>query len=203
MYPPLNRPAIYNDRYCHSESTALLRQTLSQILRRGVNPDLRPQRLQADQESGHTTRTPHPGSQAQAGYSQEYQNEARVYAEVKHRYEEQIYRYQLQKRQALEKRRTELRNDPSALFRHYNEYMTHFPAPRCERPNLYHMGLLANQEMPEDRQSERAVAIAYAKAHWENAWEDKRDYQFVVELIRDEEEKREKARREAKNWAYV
>jgi hypothetical protein len=116
-----------------------------------------------------------------------------MYAAAKNIAEAQTHDRRLQQRQAFEKRRIELRSDPSALFRHYSEYMVHFPVPKGNRPNSYHMGLLANQEKPDDWRSERAVAIEYAKAHWENVWEDKRDYKFVLELIREESKKEEEA----------
>jgi hypothetical protein len=114
-----------------------------------------------------------------------------MYAAAKNIAEAQRHDRQLQQRQAFEKRRIELRSEPSALFRHYSEYMVYFTVPKGDRANPYHMGLLANQDMPDDRQSERAIAIEYAKAHWENAWEDRKDYKFVIGLIREESKKRE------------
>jgi hypothetical protein len=144
----------------------------------------------------------HLNFQLQARYFQERQNGKRMYRAVQNVAEAQTHDRQLQQRQAFEKRRIELRSDPSALFRHYSEYMVHFPVPKGDCPNPYHMGLLANQEMPDDRQSQRAVAIEYAKAHWENAWEDRKDYEFVIELIREENKKKEeKAKSEAMEQA--
>ena len=198
MYP-ISRSGLYHDGYYHPKPAALNQSTLSLIL---TDLDVRAQRLQAHENSEPKIQSSHHDLRAQEKYFQERQKQARMHAEAKHRYEEQAYWQQLQKRQALEKRRNELRDDPSALFRHYNEYMMHFPMRRGERPNRYHMGLLANQEMPENRESERAVAIAYAKAHWENAWEDKKDYKFVVDLIRNEK-KKNKASMEAKSRANI
>jgi hypothetical protein len=196
MYPSTNRSGLYHDGYYHPKPAALHQSTLSQILQYDANPNVLSQRLQAHADGRSKAQQAHTDSYAQSKYFQERQNEARMHAEAKYQFEKQVYQQQLQKRQAFEKRGIELRNDPSALFRHYNEYMTHFPVPRGDRANPYHLGLLANQEIPDDRESERAVAITYAKAHWENAWDDKRDYKFVVNLIREENEKKKKKERE-------
>ncbi|KAF2034160.1 hypothetical protein EK21DRAFT_108204 [Setomelanomma holmii] len=63
-------------------------------------------------------------------------------------------------------RKEQLRKDESALFRHYDEYLEHFPLGPGEYRNSYHTTLLANRHMPDDLNSDLALAIQYAKDHW-------------------------------------
>jgi hypothetical protein len=199
MYSPKPKPGLYHDGYYHPTPTsACLAQTLQHNIHSGVPTQCLPSPIDIVFKAQQS----HLDFQVQARYVQERQNGTRMYAPAKNIAKAQTHDRQLQQRQAFEKRRIELRGDPSALFRHYNEYMVHFPVPKGDRPNTYHMGLLANQEMPDDRRSERAVAIEYAKAHWESVWEDRKDYKFVVELIREESKKKEeKAKLEAMEQA--
>jgi hypothetical protein len=188
MYSPTAKPGLCHDGYYHPKpATANLAQHLLNCTHSGIPT----QRLPSPVDFVPKAQQTHLDFQLQARYVQERQNGTRMYAAVQNIAEAQTHDQQPQQRQDFERRRIELRSDPSALFRHYSEYMVHFPVPKGDCPNPYHMGLLANQEMPDDRQSERAVAIEYAKAHWENAWEDRKDYEFVIELIREESKKKE------------
>lgn len=81
--------------------------------------------------------------------------------------------------QELTRRRDSLRKDPNAIYHSYAEVLEHFPLPRGERPNPYLVGLLANQTLPVEPTSDRALAIRFAKKHWENYWEVK-DLQYVI-----------------------
>jgi hypothetical protein len=199
MYSPTTKPGLYHDGYYHPKPASAI---LPRILQHNIHPGVPTKRLQSPVDVVPKAQQPYLDFQVQARYFQDRQNEARYRAAAKNLTETQTHERHFQQRQAFEKRRIELRSDPSALFRHYSEYIVHFPVPKGDRPNPYHMGLLANQEMPDDRQSERAVAIAYAKAHWENAWEDRKDYKFVIELIREESRKKEeKAKLEEKKQA--
>jgi hypothetical protein len=199
MYSPTTKPGLYHDGYYHPKPGSAC---LAQILQPNIHPGVSTQCLPSPVDIAPKAQQPHLDFQLQARYVQERQNGTRMYAAAKNIAEAQTHDRQLQQRQAFEKRRIELRSDPSALFRHYSEYMVHFPMPKGDRSNPYHMGLLANQEMPDDRRSERAVAIEYAKAHWESVWEDRKDYKFVIGLIREEgKKKEEKAKLEAMEQA--
>jgi phage repressor protein C with HTH and peptisase S24 domain len=65
-------------------------------------------------------------------------------------------------------RKERLRRDPSALYRHYYEYLEFFPIPKGERMNEYCMTLLANRKtIGIEPDSDAGLAIQYAKDHWE------------------------------------
>ncbi|KAH7385347.1 hypothetical protein DE146DRAFT_666872 [Phaeosphaeria sp. MPI-PUGE-AT-0046c] len=84
-------------------------------------------------------------------------------------------------KQRKELRRDQLRSDPSALYRHYREYMQCFPLdPVEERTNRYLVYLLANRPMPSDETDELAIAIGYAKKHWDYYMEYPRDVKRAI-----------------------
>ncbi|KAL6160621.1 hypothetical protein ACJBU6_01152 [Exserohilum turcicum] len=84
--------------------------------------------------------------------------------------QEQIARQQAAalERERAEKRKEELRKDPSANYRHILEVYKLIPLDRKhgELPSPYLLRLLANRPMPDDEESELALAIVYAKDHW-------------------------------------
>lgn len=81
-----------------------------------------------------------------------------------------------------------LKLDYIALYHSYHAYLEQHPLRRGERENPYMLGLLANQRMPEDLTSDRAVAIRYAKNHWES-YSEARNIKEVVQWARKEEKK--------------
>jgi hypothetical protein len=87
-------------------------------------------------------------------------------------YNDQVERQRLLQEQKLEHerklcRREQLRRDPSALYRHYNEYLEFFPLSKGEYRSQYHNNLLANRCMPIELDSDLSLAIQYAKDNWE------------------------------------
>ncbi len=84
-------------------------------------------------------------------------------------------------------RKEALRRDPSALFRHYHEYLEYYPLAIGESKNPYHTKLLANQRMPSDEKCDLAVAITYAKEHWDIYLEYPRDIKIAVEYAKEKE----------------
>ena len=71
-------------------------------------------------------------------------------------------------------------SDPYVNYRNYLESLKYFPVPRGERPNPYLSGLIANQILPAERNSDRAITIRYAKKHWDKYWE-MRDMDLVLD----------------------
>lgn len=90
-----------------------------------------------------------------------------------------------------EQRRNQLRSDPSALYRHYREYMQYFPLEdsATERMSRYHIFLLANRPIPSDETDELALAITYAKEHWEYYLEYPRDVKRALDYYKAEQAK--------------
>jgi hypothetical protein len=78
-------------------------------------------------------------------------------------------------------RKEQLRKDPSALYRHYNEYLEFFPLGRGERRSPYLNNLLANRPMPTPPDSALGLAIQYAKDNWETYLEYPRDTSRATE----------------------
>jgi hypothetical protein len=71
-------------------------------------------------------------------------------------------------------------SDPHMNYRNYLESLKYFPVPRGERPDPYLSGLIANQILPADCNSDRAIAIRFAKKHWDKYWE-MQDMKLVLE----------------------
>jgi flagellar biosynthesis GTPase FlhF len=71
------------------------------------------------------------------------------------------------KRERKYLRKEQLRKDPSALYRHYNEYVEYFPLGEGEYKSQYLNSLLANRPMPAESKSDLGLAIQYAKDNWE------------------------------------
>ncbi|KAJ4364591.1 hypothetical protein N0V83_009187 [Neocucurbitaria cava] len=88
-------------------------------------------------------------------------------------------------------RKEELRKDPSALFRHYHEYIEYFPLGYGEYKSQYHSRLLANQRMPFEPESDLGVAITYAKEHWDVYMEYPKDVTRATEVARKKAQKQE------------
>ncbi|KAF9693409.1 hypothetical protein EKO04_008856 [Ascochyta lentis] len=86
------------------------------------------------------------------------------------------------------RRRRELKSEPSALYHSYNEFLWYFPLNRGERPNTYLAGLLANQSVPAEPNSDRGLAIQYAKKSWQNYWELK-DVTYVLQQAKKDKDK--------------
>jgi hypothetical protein len=102
-----------------------------------------------------------------------YLNENSTCTEVQRQNDAKAYYKTPEQHQAHSNRRAELSSDPSALFRHYIEYMELFPLGAGECLDPYLVGLLANQKISDDQEkSERRLPITYAKIHWENEWEN-------------------------------
>jgi hypothetical protein len=64
-------------------------------------------------------------------------------------------------------RKEQLCKDPSALYRHYNEYLSYFPLEYDQRRSNYHNNLLANRTMTADANTDLDLAIQFAKDHWQ------------------------------------
>ncbi|CAO2653648.1 Nn.00g030590.m01.CDS01 [Neocucurbitaria sp. VM-36] len=109
--------------------------------------------------------------------------------------EQQTYKMELFERQRLAeekrldrerriRRKEELKKDPSALYRHYNEFLEYYPLQSGEYRSPYHSRLLANQRMPMEPESDLGVAITYAKEHWEIYMEYPRDVKRAAEAAK-------------------
>ena len=79
-------------------------------------------------------------------------------------------------------------SDPHMNYRNYLESLKYFPVPRGERPNPYLSGLIANQIPPADSNSDRAIAIRFAKKHWDRYWE-MRDMALVMAWAKEAHDK--------------
>jgi hypothetical protein len=64
-------------------------------------------------------------------------------------------------------RKEQLRKDPSALYRHYNEYLRYFPLEYDQRRSQYHNNLLANRTMTAEANTNLDLAIQFAKDNWQ------------------------------------
>ncbi|KAF1912958.1 hypothetical protein BDU57DRAFT_541655 [Ampelomyces quisqualis] len=87
-------------------------------------------------------------------------------------------------------RMEELRKDPSALFRHYTEYLELFPLGPGEFRNRYHAMLLANNPFSFDRNEEKTLAVQYAKDNWQLYLQYPRDLKVAAQWQREELAKR-------------
>jgi hypothetical protein len=95
----------------------------------------------------------------------EHQNRVAEQARVMEEY--QVAQAAALQREKDDKRREELRKDPSANYRHILEVYKLMPLKKGELPNKYLLGLIANRLMPMDLDSDLALAITYAKDHWD------------------------------------
>ncbi|CAN9384844.1 unnamed protein product [Alternaria alternata] len=96
---------------------------------------------------------------------QEHQTRVAEQARVMEEY--QVAQAAALQREKDDKRREELRKDPSANYRHILEVYKLMPLNKGELPNKYLLGLIANRPMPLDLDSDLALAITYAKDHWD------------------------------------
>ncbi|KAH7351384.1 hypothetical protein BKA66DRAFT_575606 [Pyrenochaeta sp. MPI-SDFR-AT-0127] len=87
------------------------------------------------------------------------------------------------------RRKRELIKDPSALYRHYTEFLEHYPIPEGQLKSRYHANLLANQRMPIDKECDLGLAITYAKDHWDIYLEYPRDVTRAANLMKAQLEK--------------
>jgi hypothetical protein len=92
--------------------------------------------------------------------------------EYQRRLEEEAEYHRVAHAQKLERerklvRKEQLRKDPSALYRYYNEYLSYFPLERDQRRSNYHNNLLANRAMTADANTNLDLAIQFAKDHWQ------------------------------------
>lgn len=83
-------------------------------------------------------------------------------------------------------RKEELRKDPSALYRHYQEYIQFHPLNRDagERKDPYLNMLLANRLMPYVNGDDIGLAITYAKEHWEMYMRYPKDIKYAADAQR-------------------
>jgi hypothetical protein len=70
-------------------------------------------------------------------------------------------------RERFLRRKQELYHDPSAIYRHYDEYLKHFPLGPGESKNPYFVRLLANRPIYPGGDEEMNDAIRLAKEEWE------------------------------------
>ncbi|KAF1850665.1 uncharacterized protein K460DRAFT_19513 [Cucurbitaria berberidis CBS 394.84] len=89
-------------------------------------------------------------------------------------------------------RKKELLTDESSLYRHYNEYLQHFPLQTSERRNQYLSRLLANQYIPMQTDSDLGRAIACAKEHWDIYMEYPKDINRALEYAKAKTERQSK-----------
>jgi hypothetical protein len=99
-------------------------------------------------------------------------NRKRKAQEHQQRLAEEAEWYRIAQAQKLERerkliRKEQLRKDPSALFRHYNEYLSYFPLEYDQRRSNYHNNLLSNRTMTAEADTDLNLAIQFAKDHWE------------------------------------
>jgi hypothetical protein len=95
------------------------------------------------------------------------------------------------KREEDDKRREELRKDPSANYRHILEVYKLSPLDykKDEFPNRYLTGLIANRVMPVDLECDLALAIVYAKDHWDYFGQWPKDVKRFVDYERERKAK--------------
>lgn len=96
--------------------------------------------------------------------------------------------------QRQSKRKKEIIKDPSALYRHYHEFLRYYPLSKGERKNRYFANLLANQFMPMEEHSDLGLAIKYAKEHWDTYLEYPRDVAMTARMVRAKLEKEKEAK---------
>ncbi|CAA9960444.1 TolA Membrane protein [Pyrenophora teres f. maculata] len=125
---------------------------------------------------------------------QDQQKKARQEAEKERKDAEyRLEPTQVLQREKDDKRREELRKDPSANYRHILEVYRLWPLKGgWGQRNTYLTGLLANKCMPVDKNSELGLAIKYAKDHWEYYGEFPRDTARFAEYERERRRKAEK-----------
>lgn len=82
-------------------------------------------------------------------------------------------------------RKEQLRKDPTALYRHYLEYMEFFPPGPGQYRNQYLGSLLANRSMPLDLESDQAMAITFAKEHWSCFYSSPKDTAYCAKKQRE------------------
>jgi hypothetical protein len=107
---------------------------------------------------------------------------------------EQAEQHRVVQEQRLERerrlvRKEQLSKDPSALYRHYNEYLEYFPLTRGERRSHYHNNLLANRRMPPEPESDIGLAIQFAKDNWEWYLQFPRDIDQAIQWQREKLDK--------------
>jgi len=100
------------------------------------------------------------------------------------------------KREQDDARREFLRKDPSANYRHILEVYALSPLDpkKDEYPNRYLTGLLANRVMPMDLDCDLALAIVYAKDHWDYFGQWPKDIERFAGYERERREKTAKDR---------
>ncbi|KAI4630898.1 hypothetical protein J4E83_002423 [Alternaria metachromatica] len=100
------------------------------------------------------------------------------------------------KREQDDARREFLRKDPSANYRHILEVYALSPLDpkKDEYPNRYLTGLLANRVMPMDLDCDLALAIVYAKDHWDYFGQWPKDIERFAGYERERKEKAAKDR---------
>lgn len=95
------------------------------------------------------------------------------------------------------KRKRELLEDQFVLYHNYNEFLQYFPLQKGEYRNQYLSRLLANQRLPEDKDGDLALAVKYAKEHWQYYLEYPRDVAKTAADVRASEEyQKEKEQKE-------
>ncbi|KAL6703362.1 hypothetical protein ACN47E_009704 [Coniothyrium glycines] len=111
-------------------------------------------------------------------YLQKLENERRE--------QERLYQAQMVEKERREKRKSEIKADPNANFHSLLEAYEYWPLPKGERQNRYLLGLLANQRMPMEVDSELGHAIIWAKKNWQLYREYPRDVkECAMEYVRE------------------
>lgn len=131
--------------------------------------------------------------QEQLAFQQAQQaQQAAEWCEVQERY--RITQAAALERERTEKRKAQLRRDPSANYRHILEVYKLMPLDRKrgEHVSPYLLRLLANRPMPEDQECELALAITYAKDHWGDYAMWPKDVKRYAEYERERRKKMEK-----------
>jgi hypothetical protein len=94
-------------------------------------------------------------------------------------------------------RREQLRHNPSANFRYYDEKLKYFPLQPGEKKNPYMTTLLANRPMPQKGEEELALAIQYAHDNWDLYLVFPKDVSCAARLQREKMEEEQEAKRKA------
>ncbi|KAF2849711.1 hypothetical protein T440DRAFT_361613, partial [Plenodomus tracheiphilus IPT5] len=92
-------------------------------------------------------------------------------------------------RQRRAKRKAELQRDPDRNFHSYLECLEFWPLAKGESQNTYMRSLMANQRMPLDEDTDTAIAVKFAKKHYNWYREYPRDVALCVKEAKEEEEK--------------
>jgi hypothetical protein len=152
-----------------AQARAIQQQREEQALQARRQKEAQEQRLKRQQEAVRAAEAEKYRKRQAALVEESRKRQAQEY---QRRLEEEAEYHRVAHAKKLERerklvRKEQLRKDPSALYRHYNEYLSYFPLERDQRRSNYHNNLLANRAMTADANTNLDLAIQFAKDHWQ------------------------------------